>query len=151
MNDSLPLSLGKRLPRREEIKAEEDSIEKWIPFKANNGTRMERNSITKKVRTVEQPKGETGFQSLTYNGPTGPLEILSHAFQKDGQAHIIVEEEIRRIGASDLDFVSRGSNGEKLILEVADSPASEMRLQSHQAIFSEAPRHMVLLDGITYT
>lgn len=96
-------------------------------------------------------KGENGFEGLTYNGPTGPLEILAHPFQKDGLAHIIVEEELHRIGASDLSFVSRGAGGEKLILEVADSPSSEMRLQSHQAIFSEAPRHMVLLDGITYT
>lgn len=100
---------------------------------------------------VTRTKGENGFQSLQYNGPTGPLEILSHAFQKDGMAHIIVEEELHRIGASDLDFVQRGANGEKLILEVADSPAAEMRIQSHQAIYCEAPRHMVLLDGITYT
>ena len=100
---------------------------------------------------VAKKKGENGFESLEYNGSTGPLEILAHAFQKDGLAHIVVEEEIHRVGAQDLDFVSRGANGEKLILEVADSPTSEMRLQSHQAIYCEAPRHMVLLDGITYT
>lgn len=100
---------------------------------------------------VAKVKGENGFQGLIYNGPTGPLEILSHAFQKDGLAHIIVEEELHRVGAQDLDFVSRGANGEKLILEVADSAASEMRLQSHQSIYCEAPRHMILLDGITYT
>ena len=94
---------------------------------------------------------ENGFEGLMYHGQTGPLEVLSHPFQKDGQAHIIVEEEIHRIGASDLSFVDRGSNGERLILETADSPSSEMRVQSHQAIYSEAPRHMVLLDGITYT
>lgn len=100
---------------------------------------------------VAKVKGENGFQGLVYNGPTGPLEILSHAFQKDGLAHIIVEEEFHRVGASDLDFVSRGAGGEKLVLEVADSPTSEMRLQSHQGLYCEAPRHSVVLDGITYT
>jgi len=94
---------------------------------------------------------ENGVEGLLYHGQTGALEILSHPFQKDGQAHIIVEEEIHRIGASDLSFVDRGNGGERLILETADSPSSEMRVQSHQAIYSEAPRHMVLLDGITYT
>lgn len=96
-------------------------------------------------------KGENGFEGLLYHGQTGPLEILPHPFQKDGLAHIIVEEEIHRIGASDLSFVDRGANGERLILETADSPSSEMRVQSHQAIYSEAPRHMVLIGGITYT
>lgn len=94
---------------------------------------------------------ENGFEGLLYHGQTGPLEVLSHPFQKDGMAHIIVEEELHRIGASDLSFVDRGAGGERLILETADSPSSEMRVQSHQAIYSEAPRHMVLLDGITYT
>lgn len=94
---------------------------------------------------------ENGSEGLVYHGQTGPLEILSHAFQKDGQAHIIVEEELHRIGASDLSFVDRGGPSPRLILESSTTPASEMRIQSHQAIYSEYPRHMVLLDGITYT
>jgi hypothetical protein len=94
--------------------------------------------------------GESGFEGLMYHGQTGPLEILPHPFQMDGQAHIICEEEMHRIGASDLSFVDRGGPSPRLILESANSPSSEMRIQSHQAIYSEAPRHMVYLGGITY-
>lgn len=94
---------------------------------------------------------ENGNEGLVYHGQTGALEVLPHPFQKDGQAHIVCLEEMHRIGASDLSFVDRGGPSPRLILESANSPSSEMRLQSHQAIYSEAPRHMVLLDGITYT
>jgi hypothetical protein len=93
-------------------------------------------------------KAESGSEALVYHSQTGTLEILPHAFQKDGLAHIFVPDEAHRIGASDLSFVVR--NGNQLILEAADSPATEMRVQSHQAIYLEAPRHCVAIDGITY-
>ena len=95
-------------------------------------------------------KAESGAEGLVYHSQTGELEIMSHAFQKDGLAHIFVPEEMRRIGAADLEFVIRGGSQPQLILESADAPTSEMRTQSHQAIYSEVPRHMVVLDGITY-
>lgn len=95
-------------------------------------------------------KGEAGVEGLVYHSQTGNLEILPHAFQKDGQAHIFVPDETHRIGAADFGFVVRGGNPPQLVIEAADSPASEMRTQSHQAIYVEAPRHCVAIDGITY-
>lgn len=96
-------------------------------------------------------KGETGNEALCYYAQTGELEILPHPFQKDGMAHIAVPEEFHRIGASDLSFIDRGGPQPRLILESANTPSSEMRIQSHQAIYSEMPRHVVVLDGITYS
>jgi len=95
--------------------------------------------------------GTNGFESLEFYSQTGALEILPHPFQKEGQAHIVALEEFHRIGASDLSFIDRGGGQPRLILESANSPSSEMRLQSHQAIYCEMPRHCVVLDGITYS
>lgn len=95
--------------------------------------------------------GNNGFEALEFFSQTGPLKVMSHPFQKDGQAHVVYLEEFHRIGASDLSFIDRGGPSPRLILESADSPSSEMRLQSHQAIYCEMPRHCVVLDGITYS
>lgn len=93
---------------------------------------------------------ESGFEGLVYHGQTGKLEVLPHPFQKDGQANVFVPEEAKRIGASDLSFIDRGGPQPRLILESANNPASEMRIQSHQAVLLECPRHTVALTGITY-
>ena len=95
-------------------------------------------------------KAETGTEALVYHAQTGSLRILPHAFQKDGQMHVFVPDETHRIGAADFGFVIRGGNPPQLILEAADTPASEMRTQSHQAIYVEAPRHCLAIDGVTY-
>lgn len=97
-------------------------------------------------------EGKNGVESIKYHGQSGTLEIMPHLFQKDGQAHLIAPEEWKRIGATDLTFITRGANGEeKLILELPNSPSSEMRCYFNGATFCEAPARAVVLDGITYT
>lgn len=93
---------------------------------------------------------ENGMEGLTFHCQTGTLEVMPHALQKDGLIHIIVPEEMRRIGASDASFIDRGGPQPRLILEAASNPASEMRIQSHQALFVECPRHTVVLAGVTF-
>jgi len=96
-------------------------------------------------------KASAGSEGLVYHSQTGELEILPHPFQKDGLCHIFVPDETKRIGASDLSFVTRGGgNSPQLILESANNASSEMRVQSHQALFIECPRHTVVMAGITY-
>ena len=96
--------------------------------------------------------GENGVEEIKYHGQTGTITIKPHLFQKDGQVNMIAPSEWRRIGAQDLGFVTRTATGEdKLLLELPNSTASEMRCSFHGAIFCEAPAHSVVLDGITYS
>lgn len=96
-------------------------------------------------------EGVNGVEEIKYHGQSGTLTIMPHLFQKNGQAHIIAEKEWKRVGATDLTFINRGANGEdKLILELPNSPAAEMRCMFHGALFCEAPAHAVVLDGLTY-
>jgi len=102
--------------------------------------------------SYEVKEGVNGVENIRYHGQSGTVEIMPHLFQKDGQAHIIPPSQWKRIGATDLTFITRGANGEeKLILELPNSPSSEMRCYFNGAYFCEAPAHSVVLDGITYT
>ena len=68
--------------------------------------------------------------------------------KKPGQALFYSPEPLKRIGSEELGFITR-AGGEKLILESADSPATEMRMYGNQNLFCDMPRHLVSLTGIT--
>lgn len=100
--------------------------------------------------SYKRVRGENGFEGLLFQGQTGELEVLPHMFQKDGQALLCCLDEVHRIGGQDFSFVIGTGEGEKIVLHIPNSPAGEMRLQSQQAIYAEAPRHMVNITGVTY-
>jgi hypothetical protein len=109
-------------------------------------------ALRKLDSSYEVNEGVNGVENIKYHGQSGTVEVMPHLFQKDGQAHIINPKEWKRIGATDLTFITRGANGEeKLVLEMANSPSSEMRCYFNGAMFCEAPAHSVCLDGITYS
>ena len=95
-------------------------------------------------------KGQNGFGSITYYFQNGTLEILSHPLQKDGLCHIFNPSEAKRIGATDLTFITRRGSEDALILELSGSAGAEMRCYVNQALFIEAPRRTSVLAGITY-
>ena len=91
-----------------------------------------------------------GTRGIRFYGQTGLIELVPDLFQKDGKIHIFAPEEAHRPGATDCTFLKRfGDASESLILENADSPSSEMRAQSNQALLLEAPRHAVRMLGVT--
>ncbi len=95
-------------------------------------------------------KGELGVEGITFRCSVGVIEILPHPMQSDGVIHIFAPDEVLRTGSSDIHFITRGSNGENIVLESATTPAGEMRTMSNQQLFVEQPRHLVLLAGITF-
>lgn len=101
-------------------------------------------------KSYSEGRGENGFGSLKYHYQNGSLEIISHPLQKDGLCHVFNPKEFKRIGATDLTFITRKGDSEVLILELANSAGSEMRCYANQALFCEAPRRQTVLAGITY-
>lgn len=96
-------------------------------------------------------KGELGVSGLTFHTSVGELEILPHPLQCDGKIQIFCPSEALRVGSTDITFIQRGSDGEKLILESSTTPSSEMRTMSNQALFIEQPRHVVEMSGVTFS
>ena len=95
-------------------------------------------------------KAKNGFGGIVYGCQVGNVTVLPHALQKDGMCHIFCPEETSRVGAADLTFIKRHGTDEVLILEDASYGAAMMRIYSHQNLFVSAPRHVTVLDGITY-
>jgi hypothetical protein len=95
--------------------------------------------------------GKNGFSYLEFNVQTGTLRMQPHAYQADGEFDIYCPDSALRIGSTEITFIQRGSGGEeRLVLESASSPASEMRTLSSQTLFCQYPRHVVTAGGLTY-
>lgn len=102
-------------------------------------------------KTYDGGRGENGFGTLKYHYQNGSIEIVAHPLQKDGLCHVFNPKECKRIGATDLTFITRKGDSEVLVLELANSAGSEMRCYTNQALFVEAPRRSTVLAGITYS
>jgi len=102
-------------------------------------------------RSYSTKEGENGTEEILYHGQTGTVRIMPHLYMKDGSAFIICPKEWHRVGAtSDFGFITRRNDGEKLLLELPDNPASEMRAMFLGALYCEAPAHNTVLTGLTY-
>jgi|GEM_PF-2967171 hypothetical protein len=121
-----------------------------IPTKAYEVMNTDMAALRQFDASYAESKAKAGTKTLTFVGQTGLIELMPHPFQKDGSAHIIVPEEFIRVGASDISFITRHGDGDKLILESSSSAGSEMRIYSNQAPFCESLRHTVNISGITY-
>ena len=91
-----------------------------------------------------------GSAKLKFVSQVGELEIMPHAFQKDGLCHMFAPAEALRVGATDISFITRQGSEDKLILESSTAAASEMRCYSNQGLLVTQPRHTVLMAGINY-
>lgn len=94
-------------------------------------------------------KAENGAESLVFHSSNGALEILSHPMVKDGDAFILPEDALKRLGSCDLSFGVPGLD-EEFFSFVPAKGAVEMQCYADQAIFLERPAHAVYLSGITY-
>lgn len=107
------------------------------------------STLRRYARDVSMAKN--GFESIEMYLPhKGVLEILGHTLQKDGEILTYVPKEVIRVGSQDIAFIERGKTKDRFILEVAQTPASEMRLFGQFAPLAEAPCHMMSFNGVTY-
>ena len=56
-------------------------------------------------------KGENGFNSICYHGQAGKIEIISHPYVMEGDAFSFPKTCLRRVGASDIDFMKDEGGG----------------------------------------
>lgn len=103
-------------------------------------------------RSYSTKEGENGTEEILYHGQTGTVRIMPHLYQKDGLFFVINPKQWHRVGAtSDFGFITRGGNGERLIIELPNNPASEMRAFFLGAIYCDTPSHNVVGTGISYS
>lgn len=93
-------------------------------------------------------KNENGSEGICYYGVSGKLEILAHPFVKEGEAFILPEKRIKRVGSTDITF-RRPGNPNNIFREIDGAAGFELRAYTDQQPFIEAPGMCVKLTGIT--
>lgn len=90
-------------------------------------------------------KAETGVEAIVYHYSGGKISVVAHPLVKQGDGFLFREEDLKRIGASELTFADADG---KVVLQVANSAAKELRAMANEAIFVERPANLVKLINI---
>lgn len=94
-------------------------------------------------------KGKNGFKKLQFFGPNGINTIQVHIFCHQGEAYVIPEDELIRMGpVENVTNTLPGMPGD-FFVQSQTYAAYELRCYANQAIFLEAPAHGVILTSIT--
>jgi hypothetical protein len=96
----------------------------------------------------DTPNAKRGVKGITFQLGSVDVEILPHPLIKQGEAMMIAEDSIHRVGATDVTFALPGSS-DPMQVHVTDSTAIELRSMSDQGIYSDTPAQCILLTGIT--
>jgi hypothetical protein len=91
-------------------------------------------------------KGENGFQAITYNAQSGKIKIVAHPFVKEGEAFLVPEKGIKRVGASEIQF---GFGDGEYFEKLEGSAGYQLLAQGDWCILIEKPARCVKYTGIT--
>ena len=90
-----------------------------------------------------------GAERIEFMSACGPVTLITHNFQKQGEAIFLPKKETVRVGASDITM--RGIDDGKIFLELQDKTGSEVRSMCQQAPLVKVPAHALRVFGIAPT
>lgn len=100
--------------------------------------------------TYKSKKAENGFETITFYGQSGMIEIIPHAMLKSSQAMAIPLDAVQRVGSCDVEFRGETNGGEtEYLFQNPTTNGWICRAYTDQAIFIESPAHCVLYKNIT--
>jgi hypothetical protein len=98
--------------------------------------------------SYSRTKGTNGYGAIEYFSPNGLIEVKTHLFMKDSEAHISDDSVVARRGVHDITFENPNGNGE-YFLPLQDINAFEYRGASQQGLLNVRPASSALLTGLT--
>lgn len=90
---------------------------------------------------------ENGSKELKFHGQNGVIEIIPSIYCKQGYAYVISQDEMMRIGSTDVTF-KRPGKGDEFFRELENAAGYELRCYTDQALFCHAPGKNVLITNI---
>lgn len=93
-------------------------------------------------------KAINGFTGLDVEAANGTLEIVRSPFVMEGEAFLLPEKYLYRVGAKDVTF---DLGGEKFFFHHPDKNGFEMRCMTDQAILLTRPSYGVYCSNLSYT
>jgi hypothetical protein len=97
--------------------------------------------------TDDKSSATNGFEKISYRGPNGKIDVVSHPMVKRGEAFLIDPKNFKRIGSQDISSKTPGMDSEIFIHSQTIS-AYLLRTYSNQAILCEKPAQCVKFTGI---
>lgn len=84
-------------------------------------------------------KGENGFESITFYGVNGEIEVVPSIYVKEGEAFCVPLSKLKRIGSTDVTMRMPGQSEDQLVLQLPSNAGYEMRLFYDGTLFCERP------------
>jgi hypothetical protein len=97
--------------------------------------------------TDEKSSAVNGFEKITYRGPNGKIDVVSHPMVKRGEAFLVDPKTLKRVGSQDISSQTPGKS-EEIFLHSQTLSAYILRTYSNQAILCEKPAQCVKFTGI---
>jgi len=107
----------------------------------------EQSALRQYDSSYKSNASESGHQEITFYGQNGKAEIVPSIYCKEGYAYVLCEEEMLRIGSTDVTF-NRPDQPGTFFRELTDAAGFELRAYSDQALLCFAPGKNTLIDGI---
>lgn len=92
-------------------------------------------------------EANNGMESLVFSSQNGKIEVVSSIYVKEGQAFLLVTDEMIRVGSTDVTF-KRPGKGDEFFKDLENAAGYELRCYCDQALFAQAPGKLTLITGI---
>lgn len=100
--------------------------------------------------SYSKKKAENGFETVTFYGQNGMIELLPHPMVKSGEAFALPLSVVKRVGSTDISFRGEGPSGEEdYLFQNQSTNGWTCRAYTDQAILIEAPALCVKFTNIT--
>lgn len=109
----------------------------------------EQAALRKYDSSYSETTTKNGSKALVFFSQNGKMTIKSHPFVKQGDAFIIPVARYRRVGSTDVSFVTPTSNGDKQMwTDLPDVMGYQAKLYSGQTLFTSSPAKSVRITNI---
>jgi hypothetical protein len=98
--------------------------------------------------SYKKSKGEQGYETISFYGPNGEVEVIPSIYVKEGEAFAIPTGRFKRIGSCDVTMKMPGQSDDQLVLQLPSNAGYEMRLFTDQNLFCERPGYCTKITGI---
>ena len=98
--------------------------------------------------SYKSEKGEQGHQALTYHGQAGKIEVISHPYMMEGDSFSFPKSCLRRVGASDIDFMKDDEGGYFRSLDITGFAGYQCSGYFEFQVVLTEPAKCVLYTGI---
>lgn len=109
----------------------------------------EQSALRKYDSSYSETTTKNGSKALVFFSQNGKMTIKSHPFVKQGDAFAIPLARFRRVGSTDISFVTPTSNGSKQMwTDLPDVMGYQAKLYSGQTLFTSSPAKTVKITAI---